>query len=101
MWCQANAKCADLRFFLEIFHFSLPQWEQNDFSCTFQSDNFPLQQVCNVPRMAYSSSIGSVEKPSPVTFLTEDEKMMKETGSCNFFSFFCCFLSKFNQNWFI
>lgn len=31
--------------------------------------------------MAYSSS---VEKPLPVTFLTDDEKMMKETGKKNF-----------------
>lgn len=38
--------------------------------------------MCNAlkrPQMMYSTGI--VEKASPVTFLTEDEKMMKETGS--------------------
>lgn len=38
--------------------------------------------MCNAlkrPQMMYST--GVVEKAAPVTFLTEDEKMMKETGT--------------------
>lgn len=91
---SSNCKMFSSEFFSRIFDFSLPHWKQFNFSFKSQFDHFPLQHVCkqsNVPRMAYSSSTGS---PSPVTFLTDDEKMMKETGSFKIFPYFLLYNTK-------
>lgn len=42
----------------------------------------PLRQIANALRQQQCAamSTGSVNTPTPLTFLTEDEKMMKETG---------------------
>lgn len=42
----------------------------------------PLRQIANALRQQQCAamSTGSANTPTPLTFLTEDEKMMKETG---------------------